>query len=89
MWQVFDVCIEASGSSGGIEVALALTRPLGTVVLKSTCSLNDPHMPQWSAVANDIVVNEKRLFGSRCGQLLLDTHELKQCIRDGMLLWPF
>lgn len=64
--QAFDVCIEASGSSGGIELALAVTRPMGTVVLKSTCSLADTNMPQWSAIANDIVVNEKRLMGSRC-----------------------
>ena len=26
-------------------------------------------MPSWSAIANDIVVNEKRLFGSRCGPM--------------------
>ena len=63
--QAFDVCIEASGVPGGVQLALALTRPMGTVVLKSTCSLIDQHMPQWSAIANDIVVNEKRLIGSR------------------------
>ena len=26
-------------------------------------------MPTWSAIANDIVVNEKRLLGSRCGPI--------------------
>ena len=57
--------VEASGSSQGISLALALARPMGTVVLKSTCSLKDPEMPPWSAVANDIVVQEKRLAGSR------------------------
>ena len=36
--QGFDVCIEASGSSQGIRLAAALTRSLGTIVLKSTCS---------------------------------------------------
>ena len=66
--QAFDVVIEASGSSQGIMLASALTRPMGTIVLKSTCSvINDEKMPKWSDIANDVVVNEKRLQGSRCG----------------------
>ncbi|EIE23546.1 GroES-like protein [Coccomyxa subellipsoidea C-169] len=66
--QEFDVVVEASGSSQGITLASAMTRPMGTLILKSTCSaLNDPDMPVWSNIANDIVVNEKRLQGSRCG----------------------
>lgn len=66
----FDVVVEASGSPQGITLALALARPLGTIVQKSTCSIvvRDPAaMPLWSAVANDVVVNEKRVVGSRCG----------------------
>ena len=64
--QAFDVCIEASGSSKGILLAMELTRPLGTVVQKSTCSaVGDPEMPDWSSIANDVVVNEKHLLGSR------------------------
>lgn len=66
--QAFDVCVEATGSSKGILLALELTRPMGTIVQKSTCSaINDPQMPQWSNIATDVVVNEKRLVGSRCG----------------------
>lgn len=65
--QAFDVVIDATGSSQGILLALALVRCMGTVVLKSTCSLKDPEQPQWSAIANDLVVNEKKLIGSRCG----------------------
>lgn len=59
--------VEASGSPAGIRLALALSRPLGTVVLKSTCAnvAGDPEMPAWSEVGNDAVVNEKRLVGSR------------------------
>lgn len=66
--QAFDVTVEACGKPEGFTLALALTRPLGTVVLKSTCSL-DGHAaaPQWSAAANDVVVQEKRVIGSRCG----------------------
>lgn len=55
----FDMVVEASGSSQGIRAALALCRPLGTLLLKSTVSLKDPGMPSWSEVANDVVVNEK------------------------------
>lgn len=66
--QEFDVVIEASGSSRGISMASAVSRPMGTIILKSTCSaVNDPDMPAWSNIANDVVVNEKRLQGSRCG----------------------
>ena len=39
------------------------------MVLKSTVSLNDPNMPLWGVLANDIVVNEKVVVGSRCGPL--------------------
>ena len=66
----FDVVIEASGSPQGILLALALTPPLGTIVQKSTCStvIKDPKtVLTWSAVANDVVVNEKTIIGSRCG----------------------
>lgn len=43
---------------------------MGAIVLKSTCSaVNDAAMPAWSDIANDVVVNEKRLQGSRCGKL--------------------
>jgi threonine dehydrogenase-like Zn-dependent dehydrogenase len=66
----FDVVIEASGSPQGILLALALTPPLGTIIQKSTCStvVKDPKtVLTWSAVANDVVVNEKTVVGSRCG----------------------
>lgn len=64
----FDVVVDASGSPQGITLAICLTRPLGTVVLKSTCSGQGvERMPQWTTLANDIVVNEKRVVGSRCG----------------------
>ena len=66
----FDVVVEASGSPQGITLAATLTRPLGTIVQKSTCStvVSDPSKAvQWSAIANDVVVNEKKVIGSRCG----------------------
>ena len=82
----FDVVVEASGSSSGIELALSLCRPLGTVVLKTTCAPPPAAAAAaaaaaegaaegggeavfWASVANDAVVNEKRLVGSRCGPI--------------------
>lgn len=39
---------------------------MGTILLKSTVSAShDVSMPGWSELANDIVVNEKVLVGSR------------------------
>jgi threonine dehydrogenase-like Zn-dependent dehydrogenase len=58
----FDVVIEASGSASGLSRALKLTRPRGTVVLKST------HHELTSFDTSQIVVNELTIIGSRCGQ---------------------
>ncbi len=38
LMQKFDVVVEASGSSQGILLAAAMTRSLGNIVFKSTCS---------------------------------------------------
>ncbi len=56
-----DVVIDATGSPGGLETALALVRPCGTVVLKTTIA--GPH----STSLAPIVIDEVRLIGSRCG----------------------
>jgi threonine dehydrogenase-like Zn-dependent dehydrogenase len=58
----FDFIIEASGSSGGMDLALDLIRPRGAIILKSTFR---------GAVRLDtsrIVVNEISVIGSRCGR---------------------
>src|SRR5262245_34484112 len=58
----FDFVIEASGSPGGMELALDLIRPRGAIILKSTFR---------GAVRLDtsrIVVNEVSVIGSRCGR---------------------
>jgi len=57
----FDVVIEATGSRSGLQLALALVRPRGTVVLKSTV-----HGPVELPTAA-LVVDEIHLLGSRCG----------------------
>ncbi|GBG26573.1 D-arabinitol dehydrogenase 1 [Hondaea fermentalgiana] len=70
----FDVCVEATATPGGFAAAVQLTRPLGTVVLKSTCSASkmDPAgLEATLASSNDarssVVVKELRVLGSRCG----------------------
>jgi len=57
----FDLVVEASGSPGGLELALNRVRPQGTVVLKSTFAGRIPLNPAL------LVVPEVRLVGSRCG----------------------
>jgi threonine dehydrogenase-like Zn-dependent dehydrogenase len=58
----FDVVIEASGSPSGLATALKIAKPGGTVVLKST------HHGTTSLDTSQIVVNELRIIGSRCGR---------------------
>jgi threonine dehydrogenase-like Zn-dependent dehydrogenase len=58
----FDYVVEASGSASGLDLALNLTRPRGTIVLKSTFH---------GAVQIDtsrVVVDEITIVGSRCGR---------------------
>jgi alcohol dehydrogenase len=58
----FDWVVDATGSPEGLRQAVAMTRPRGTVILKSTVH---------GAVAVDtapIIVNELMLVGSRCGR---------------------
>ncbi|MFH1624275.1 MAG: alcohol dehydrogenase catalytic domain-containing protein [Pseudomonadota bacterium] len=56
-----DVVIECTGSPKGLETALGLTRPGGTIVLKSTVAGNR------ELDLTPLVVNELTLTGSRCG----------------------
>jgi len=58
----FDVVVEASGSESGFALALALLRPRGVLVLKSTFH------GATSVDAARIVVDEISVTGSRCGR---------------------
>ncbi len=58
----YDWVVDATGSPDGLRQAIAMVRPRGTVILKSTVH---------GAVAMDtapIIVNEVTLVGSRCGR---------------------
>ncbi|HER43168.1 MAG TPA: alcohol dehydrogenase, partial [Candidatus Eisenbacteria bacterium] len=61
MEESFDVVVECTGSVTGLPDAVALTRPRGTVVLKSTF-----HAPmRWNP--SRVAVEEITIVGSRCG----------------------
>ena len=58
----YDWVVDATGSADGLRQAIAMTRPRGTVIMKSTVH---------GAVAMDtapVIVNELTLIGSRCGR---------------------
>ena len=57
----FPVVVEATGSPSGLEEALRLVEPRGTIVMKSTF-----HAPAHFDTAK-LVVDEITLLGSRCG----------------------
>jgi threonine dehydrogenase-like Zn-dependent dehydrogenase len=59
-----DVVVDCTGSPEGFERALAIVRPRGTVVLKSTHAAEAP-VP--ASTLTTLVVNEIRVVGSRCG----------------------
>lgn len=58
----FDRVVEATGSASGLQLAIDLVRPRGTVILKSTIHGNV------SLDTSKVVVNEINLVGSRCGR---------------------
>lgn len=84
---LFDVVIEATGRPQGLETALELVRPEGTVVLKTTT-----FAPTTLAMAK-VVVDEINLLGSRCGDLRLAIAYLKDKLVDVLPLveaaYPF
>lgn len=59
--QAFDIVVEASGSMSGFADAMALTRPRGTLVLKSIIASGS------GANLTPAVIHEVTLVGSRCG----------------------
>ena len=58
----YDVVIEATGSVSGFETSIALTKPRGVLVLKSTVATGK------ELNLAPIVIDEITVLGSRCGQ---------------------
>ena len=59
---IYDVVVEATGTAGGFETSMALTKPRGVLVLKSTVATGK------ELNLAPIVINEITVLGSRCGQ---------------------
>ena len=57
-----DVVIDATGSPGGLELAMKEVRPRGTIVLKSTTAAGAGGLD-----LAPLVINEVTVVGSRCG----------------------
>jgi alcohol dehydrogenase len=58
----YDWVVDATGSSAGLNLAISMSRPRGTVIMKSTV-----HGPV-AIHAAPVIVNEVTLVGSRCGR---------------------
>jgi alcohol dehydrogenase len=58
----YDWVVEATGSPDGLRTAVRMTRPRGTIILKSTMHGMVP------VDTAPVVVNEITLIGSRCGR---------------------
>lgn len=58
----YDVVVEATGSVSGFETSIALTKPRGVLVLKSTVATGK------ELNLAPIVIDEITVLGSRCGQ---------------------
>lgn len=56
-----DVVIDCTGSAAGFEMAMAMVRPRGTIVLKSTVAQGKP------LNLAPLVIDEVSVIGSRCG----------------------
>jgi alcohol dehydrogenase len=57
-----DVVVEATGSVAGLAAAMALCRPRGVIVLKSTVAVSAP------VNLSPVVIHEITVLGSRCGR---------------------
>ena len=65
----FDLVVETTATPEGLVLGVAIVRPNGTIVLKSTYA-ESAELPRFSSTAQlfaKIVVNEITLIGSRCG----------------------
>ena len=60
--KTYDVVVEATGSVSGFETSIALTKPRGVLVLKSTVATGK------ELNLAPIVIDEITVLGSRCGQ---------------------
>jgi threonine dehydrogenase-like Zn-dependent dehydrogenase len=72
----FDVVVEATGREDGLARAMDMVRPEGIIVAKTTVAGTSP------VNLARLVVDEISLVGSRCGDLSLALHYLKERLVD-------
>ncbi len=60
----FDVVIDATGNPNGLDLAMSLCRPMGKLILKSTCAAGVQGFH-----SAPIVIDELMVVGSRCGPI--------------------
>jgi alcohol dehydrogenase len=68
--QDHDVVVECTGAPRGLDLALRVVRPRGTIVLKSTYAPPAAHPGSAEAAPPDlapVVIHEVTVLGSRCG----------------------
>ena len=68
----YDYVVEATGSISGFETSLSLTKPRGTLILKSTIAASK------EINLAPIVIDEITILGSRCGQFTPALRMLEQ-----------
>ena len=66
-----DIVVEATGSTGGLALAIESIRPRGTLVLKSTVATTH------AVSLAPFVINEITVVGSRCGRFPPALHALE------------
>ncbi len=76
----WDVVVEATGSTGGFEIARQAIRPCGTLVLKST------YKGEMTLNLSSIVVDEINIVGSRCGPFAPALRLMEQKMVDPTVL---
>jgi len=74
--KIYDVVVEATGSINGFETAISLTKPRGSLVLKSTVASEKP------LNLSQIVIDEITITGSRCGPFKPAINALKNKLID-------
>lgn len=72
----FDAVVEATGSPAGLDLALAIVRPRGTVILKST------YAGKPGIALAPVVIDEVRVVGSRCGSIPAALRALDERLLD-------
>ncbi|MEX1016788.1 MAG: alcohol dehydrogenase catalytic domain-containing protein [Phycisphaeraceae bacterium] len=59
-----DIVVDCTGSASGLETAMQMVRPRGTIVLKTTVATKQDSQP---VDLSPLVIHEIHVIGSRCG----------------------